>query len=147
MRNGERGTALAETIVVAPLLLLLVIAFSEVGRYADYSLRLANAARAGVQYGAQNIVAASDSSGMAAAAQADAAGLTGLTVTASNFCTCADGTADAGCVVATCSATHRVVYAEVDATGTLSALYDYPLLPANLRSINVSRVAIMRVAE
>lgn len=127
--------------------MLMLIGFVEVGRYAEYSIKVANAARAGVQYAAQNVVAASDTAGMAAAAQSDAGSVSGLAVQGTNFCTCADGSADPGCVVATCAATHRVVYARVDTSGTLQSLFAFPGLPSNLTSITVTGHAIMRVDE
>jgi Flp pilus assembly protein TadG len=145
--TAERGSALAETAIVAPLLALFLIGFVEVGRYADYSIKVANAARAGVQYAAQNVTTSASSGAIAAAAQADASSIPGLTVTGSNFCTCADGSADAGCVPDTCAANHRIVYARVDASGTLQSLFNFPGLPASLSSITVTRSAVMRVAE
>ena len=56
----ESGSALAEMAIVLPLLVLLLIALIEVGRYGNYTIRAGNAARAGVQYGAQNTITAAD---------------------------------------------------------------------------------------
>ena len=143
----DGGAALAELTLVLPFLLAVLIGLIEVGRFADYGIKVANAARAGVQYGAQNISTASDAAGMRSAAVNDTQSVSGLTVTAKNYCTCADGSADAGCVIATCSATHRIVYVEVDTVGKLPSLFNYPGIPASLKTITVTRSAIMRVAE
>lgn len=145
--HGERGTALAEMVVVMPLLLTMLIGFVELGRYADYSIRVANAARAGAQYAAQNLDTAADVAGITAAATADTASASNVSISASTFCTCADGSADANCVVATCSANHRIVYAQVQSTGSLRALFGYSGLPAGLGSFSITRQAVMRVAE
>jgi Flp pilus assembly protein TadG len=145
--RSDTGSALAETAVVAPLLAILLVGFVEAGRYADYAIKVANAARAGVQYGAQNVATASNSAGMVAAAQSDAGSVTGLTVNGSSFCTCADGSADPDCVASTCSSTHRVIYAKVAVSGTLQSLFGSSILPASLSSITVTDTAIMRVAE
>ena len=130
-----------------PFLLAILIGLIEVGRFSDYTIRVANAARAGVQYGAQNLSTASDNPGMISAATNDTSSATGLTITPKNYCTCADGSADPNCVSATCSTTHRIVYVEVDAVGNLNSLLNYPGIPASLKSITVTQKAIMRVAE
>jgi hypothetical protein len=124
--RDDAAAALAETALVAPLLLALMIGSVEVGRFADYAIKVTNAAHA---------------------ALADGQSISGLTATAQTYCTCADGTADAGCIVATCSATHRIVYVRVDTSGTLASILSSPLIPAQLTSITVSRFAIMRVEE
>lgn len=149
LMSADEGTAAVELALAAPMLLALMLGTVEVGRYADYSLKVTNAARAGVQYGAQNLATASDSAGITAAALADAQSMSGLTATTRTFCTCADGSADANCVVATCPAAtnHRIVYVQVNTAGTLSSLLNYSGLPSALQSISVSGLAIMRVAE
>jgi Flp pilus assembly protein TadG len=146
-RSSCEGTATVEFALVAPLLILLMLGLVEVGRYADYALKVSNAARAGVQYGAQNLANAASTSGIEAAALADAQGVPGLSAVASTYCTCADGSADSGCVVATCSANHRVVYVRVATIGTLPSIFTYAGLVPALKSITVSGLAIMRVAE
>ena len=150
---ADDAAALAEMAFVIPLLMVLLVGIIEVGRFAEYSIRIANAARAGVQYGAQNLGTASDKSGMETAATNDTQSVSGLTATATTaYCTCADGTADANCgtptsTPAACSTNHRLVYVRVDTSGTLASLLSYPGLPDALKTITVSSFAIMRVAE
>ncbi|MFN2459635.1 MAG: TadE/TadG family type IV pilus assembly protein, partial [Candidatus Velthaea sp.] len=91
--RDEHGHALAETVVILPMLVLLVVGLIEVGRFGDYTVKVANAARAGVQYGAQNDIAAADTAGMQTAALNDAQNVGGLSATAFSFCQCADGSA------------------------------------------------------
>lgn len=147
--GDDEGAALAELALVIPFLMLLLVGIVEVGRFAEYSIRVANAARAGVQYGAQNLATASDKAGMESAATTDTQSVAGMTATATTaYCACADGTtANCATAIASCSANHRIVYVRVDTTGTLQSLLNYPGLPASLKTITVKGLAIMRVAE
>src|SRR3954469_8899862 len=69
----ERGSAMIELALVAPILTMLVIGVAEFGRFSYMSIEIASAARAGVQYGAQNHITASNTTAMQNAATADAA--------------------------------------------------------------------------
>ena len=69
--RGERGTSLLEFALVLPILLLLLLGVIEIGRYAEMSIQVASAARAGAQYGAQNLATAADSPGIQTAALRD----------------------------------------------------------------------------
>lgn len=89
---GESGSALVETAAVLPLLITILIGGAELARVAYAAIEVSNAARAGAQYGAQNGFTASDSTGIANAAAADAANLPGLATTSSYTCICSDGT-------------------------------------------------------
>ena len=91
-RRAQAGSATAELIVVMPLLLLILTATIEVGRFADYAIKLGNAARAGVQFGAQNISSAVQVAAIQSAARADAQNPS-LNVTSTLSCICADGSA------------------------------------------------------
>ncbi len=60
----SRGAALSELVILAPLILLLLIGVVEAGAAGNFAIKIGNAARAGVQYGAQNHVTAADTNGM-----------------------------------------------------------------------------------
>jgi Flp pilus assembly protein TadG len=143
LARADSGSAIAELAVIAPLLVLLVIGLIEVGRFAQYSILVANAARAGAQYGAQNLGTAADFAGMQAAAQNDGQNTAGLSATASQFCRCADGTTST-CLPTDCSSSHRLVFVQVDATGTFQSILHFPYVPTS--QTITSRVA-MRVAQ
>ena len=143
----ESGSALAEMAVVLPLLVLVLLALIEVGRFGDYTVRAGNAARAGVQYGAQNTTAALDLTGMQNAATSDASAGAGFSATASNYCQCSDGSASPNCLPSDCASSHRIVFVEVDTTGTFGSLTNFAGLPASLRTITVHGKAVMRVAQ
>jgi Flp pilus assembly protein TadG len=71
-RAAERGQALIEMALVTPLLIALLLGIIEVGRYAELSIVVADSARTGAIYGAQNLVTAVDTVGIQNAAQNDA---------------------------------------------------------------------------
>ena len=144
-RNGwDAGAALVEFTLVAPLLILLLIGIVEVARYATFAIMVGNAARAGVQYGAQNMVAAMDSSGMQSAAANDAQNIAGLnTPSAGYYCKCADGTAST-CAATDCANSHRLVYVTVTVSGIFHSMLKFPSVQ---NTFPVSATATMRVAQ
>lgn len=142
----DAGSAFVEMTLLAPLLLTLLLGLIEAGRVADYAIKVGNAARAGVQFGAQNEATAGDTQGMQNAAYADAqiAGLT--SVATPTFCECADGTTST-CQQGDCAASHRIQWVQVTATGTFSTGLSTPFVPTALGSITISQTATMRVAQ
>lgn len=97
-RLNQAGTALIETALSLPLFCLMLMGAAEFARLAYAAIEVANAARAGADYGASSHSAAGDwsksgsmySGGVVSAATADAANLTGVTVTnISLSCSCA----------------------------------------------------------
>jgi len=144
--RSERGSAIVELVVIAPLLLLLLIGLIEVGRIGNYAIQVANAARAGAQFGAQDQATASDLQGQQNAATADAQ-VPGVTASAApTFCQCADGTASA-CLQSDCATSHRLQWVQVTATGTFTTALNSKFLPPPLRNITISQTATERVAQ
>jgi len=143
LRSADRGQALAELAVITPLLLLLVIGLIEVGRYAQLSIVVANAARAGAQYGTQSVAAALDGAGMQNAATADAQNDPNITATATYFCSCANG-ATSTCQAGDCATSHRLIYVQVDVTGRFtSMIHWYAFQPA----LTIPSRSVMRVVQ
>lgn len=90
------GGALVETALAMPLLSLLLLGASEFGLVDYEAIEVTNAARAGVQYGAQGSTYAADLTGIRNAAKLDAPNITlGTTTTAMSYI-CSDGTAPTG---------------------------------------------------
>jgi len=167
LRNARRskgtrsssGQALVELALVIPALLLLTLGVIELGRYAYISILVGNAARAGAAYGAQSITkTGTNNPDIVTAARLDFAGtnnsngLDPSTLTVTNFTTCG---CDIGGTIAsdtagnctpstppTCAG-HWVVTLHVTASGSFSALFNYPGIPTPLA---ISREASMRVA-
>jgi Flp pilus assembly protein TadG len=143
LARAEAGSALAEMAVIGPVLVLLLIGLIELGRYAQFSIVVGNAARAGVQYGAQNLGTAANLNGMAAAATNDAQNIPELNAQATQFCQCADGTASA-CQPTDCAGTHQVVFVQVDANAAFRSMLHFPGVPATQ---TIKSRAVMRVAQ
>lgn len=83
IRQNQLGGAIVETALTAPLLIFMMLGMIEFGRVAYIAIQTSNAARAAVSYGSQNVITASDSNGMLAAAQLEASGLAAQNVTMS----------------------------------------------------------------
>ena len=63
-RAGEAGQALLELALMLPILCLLAVGITDLGRAAAVTIAVNNAATAGVEYGSQNGTTASDFTGM-----------------------------------------------------------------------------------
>jgi Flp pilus assembly protein TadG len=61
-RSARRGLAATELAIILPVLVTLVLAAVDLGRFVSLYIALANAARAGAQYGAMNNYGGSTSS-------------------------------------------------------------------------------------
>lgn len=137
---------MAELVIISPLLLLLLLGLMQAGAAGNFAIAVGNAARAGVQYGAQNHTTAADIAGMQTAATDDA-GVAGVTAVASYFCQCADLTASTCGQSGACSTNHQNLYVQVVVTGTMPSLVDYAALPAGLRTVSITRTSTMRVTQ
>jgi Flp pilus assembly protein TadG len=141
---AEGGTSLVEFALVAPVLVFLLVGVVEVGRYTTFAVMAANAARAGAQYGAQNLTTALDKSGMSAAALKDAQNLPSFSAPANYLCSIN------GAALTTCpsnangSPQNTVYYVQVQVTGTFKSMLNYPGIP---NSIPISGSATMRVTS
>lgn len=139
--RGEAGASVVELAVMLPLFALFLIGIVEIGRFTALAIMASNAARAGAQYGAQNLTTAMDLNGMDSAAAGDAQNLSNWTPTANYLCS-VNGGALEQCPSSLQPKT--VYYVKVQVTGTFKSLLDYPALP---KQLPVSGSAIMRVAD
>jgi Flp pilus assembly protein TadG len=138
LRRSEAGTALVELAMVAPLLALLLVGIIDFGRYTYDGVLAANAARAGVEYGAQNAWTAEDTTGQQNAAYADAQNLSGMTATASPPFCMLDG------ATVSCGTSGAVYYVKVTTTGTFTPIFKYVGLPTQ---VPVTGSAVMAVED
>lgn len=137
------GQAAVELALSLPLLLMLLLVVVETGRAFYIAISVANAARAGVQYGSQSLTTAADHTGMQNAAAADAPNIAGMTTTATHFCKCSDGSAST-CLSTDCASSHRLVYTQVDTSAPYTPLINFMgILP----TMTVPGKAVMRVAQ
>jgi Flp pilus assembly protein TadG len=142
---GESGQTILEVALLTPVLLLLAVGIIEIGRYAYYSILVANAARAGAQYGAQSLATAADTAGIQTAAKNDGQNVAGLTVTTQQECGCTGSSIGSSCPATSCSSpNHALVYVQVSTSGKFNSLFKYPGIPT---SITVNSTELMRVAQ
>lgn len=139
----DRGQSSVELALSVPMLIVLLLAAVELGRIFYVQISVSNAARAGVQYGAQSITIANDNNGMQQAALADAPNITGLTATASHYCQCANGAAST-CLASDCSGSHRLLFVQVTTSAPYTPMMSYPGLPG---AMTLNGKAIMRVPQ
>ncbi len=153
---SDTGSALVEVAVVLPVLVALLVGTADFARVFYTAITLTNAARAGAQYGAQNLGAGGSVPNMQAAA-IGSVNITGMAANASRKCECANVNAafsstsptanncedppSTSCPVA---GTFRVITITVTATKTFTTISPYPGIP---RTLPLTRVAIMRVTE
>ena len=129
-RRSEAGGALVETALTAPLLTIMILGAVEFARVAYTAIEVTNAAEAGVTYGAQSGLTASDIAGITWAATKDASNVTSLTV--SNVAlgyVCSDGSAATG-ASGDCSNSHLEETVTVQTQATLNPIIHVPGLPA-----------------
>jgi len=112
-------------------------------------IELQNAARAGVQYGAQTQVTAAEPAGIAAAAQNDAPDVAANQMTvSSSLCTCGavgPRTIAVACGAGYCGSDPNATFVEVDTQATFKPLF--PLIfPTSLQSFFARGKAVMQVA-
>jgi Flp pilus assembly protein TadG len=126
--RGQAGQSLVETALVFPMMIAILVGAAELARVAYAAIEVANAARAGAQYGTQNGAAASDTTGIATAASSDAANLTTLTTTSSFTCVCSDGSAST-CANTDCANSHIEQTLTVNTQATIDPVFHIPGLP------------------
>jgi len=140
--RSDSGQSIVEVALFMPALLLVLMATIDLGRFSQFDARLTSSARAGAQYGAQNLVTADDLTGMQTAALSDVPDMYGVSANASHYCTCADGSATS-CSGNACSGNYRLLYVTVSSKATFSPLFNLFLGPPVL----VSRTATLQVGQ
>jgi hypothetical protein len=148
--TGDAGQSLVELALTLPLFMLILLGAAEFARFAWASIEAENAARAGVQYGAQNHTMASDTPRIKGAALLDGTNLSGLTATTSNYCVCSTATSTpVACpttlTTPTCAAPANILeYVQVNTSATVTPLYRWPGLPT---TFTARGFAIMEVEQ
>jgi Flp pilus assembly protein TadG len=145
--TDAKGQSLVELAVLTPIILVLLVGIIEVGRFAYLSILVSNAARAGVQYGAQNLATASDVAGIEAAAMNDVQNIPGLSFPSAPryYCSCASApNVPTSCPAVCGGGDHGLVYVQVQTKGVFTSLFRYPGLPA---TFTTNGNAVMRVAQ
>lgn len=127
--SSESGQALVELSAVGMTLVLFVLGVTHFGKVIYSAIEVSNAAKAGVQYGAQNSGTAQDTTGIQNAAQAAAPDLT-VTATSSTACVCSDGSAST-CLNTDCSTSHLEESVTVNTSVTVRPTIRLPGFPSS----------------
>lgn len=139
----RRGSVLVEFAVMFPLMVLMALGTADFARVFYAGIAVANAARAGVQYGSVSAGNAGNFPGMQQAALNDAAnqGLTGVTATATNYCGCNGSATAVSCNTGTCAGAAPNGYVVVTVSYTYNTFVNYPGIPSSVAFV---RSATMR---
>jgi Flp pilus assembly protein TadG len=141
-RCGERGQSLVETALVFPVLVTMLVGSVEMARVVRASIAVANAAKAGAQYGCENGFTAQDTTGIQTAASNEAPNLTVIT-SSSYGCMCSDGSSST-CLNTDCSNSHIEQTLTVNSQATVNATIQLPGLP---KTFTVNGQSIQRVVQ
>ena len=141
--RARDGVVTIEMALIAIVLATLALGAFDFGRVGIAKSTMTSAARAGAQYGIQDLSTANDTSGMETAALEDTTG-SNLTLTAagSSYCSCpVDG--PVACT-ASCSSDggYAPMYVQVTVSGDVALLFSYPGVPD---PISLSATSVMRV--
>jgi Flp pilus assembly protein TadG len=147
--RAESGTSMIEFAILAPVIIFLLVGTIEIGRFAYFAILAANAARAGAQYGAQDLISAYDDADITSAAIQDGQNLpnwtsNGGSIKVNQLCAVSGGapsTCESG--AGTGPPTNTIYYVQVQVTGVFNTLLNYPGIPNGL---HISGSSMMRVA-
>jgi len=140
--RSERGGALVELAVVLPVLVLIAIGVMDYGRVYYTSVTVANAARAGAEWGAYGKAGSStDDANIQNFAKIEGAEAGTLTVTSSHVCRCSPTGGTVSCANSCGGYGAPQVYVTATATKSVALILRYPGLPA---SVTISRSATFR---
>ena len=145
--RNDVGQAFVELALILPVLILLIVGAAELGRLAYASIEVSNSARAGVAYGAQNHITASDTPGIQLAATNDSTDIASTaTPVVSLSCSCSDGSAITCANAGTqCVSPARIIeYVQVSTSASVNTVFHYPGIP---NTVTLHGKAIMRVAQ
>lgn len=131
-RSRSRGQSAVELASITPILVLMLLAVVDFGRFFYVSIAVHSAARAGAQYGSQSVESAADLTGMTNAANTDwNNSQMSLTATPSQ-CTCASSSNSvAACPSDYCTVDSQANFVEVDTAVTFTSVMSYLGVPAS----------------
>ena len=120
------GVISVELALISPVLLLLLVGAVDFGRAFNEQLRLASAARAGVQHAVENLGASESMAGVVDAALLDAQlASEEVAVSTDKYCTCPDG-ASAACSSSCGGSVAPLMHVAVTLQRDFPLLFDYP---------------------
>jgi Flp pilus assembly protein TadG len=139
----EDGSAVIELCLLAPLVIIIFLAATDLTFYLQRSLIVTDAASVGARYGTIS-GNSTDTAGMQTAAQNAASGLSGFTATATAFCTCTPAGSQVSCTTTCGSQPTPSHYVQVTTAATVPGVFKVSSLPSSLQ---VSATSILRVGS
>lgn len=124
---SRRGIATIEFALITPLLLLLVAAVVDYTMLMRAAIAVADAARAGAQYGSISTANAGNIAAIQTAALNAAPDINRITATAARVCRCSSG-ATVSCSGGTCATGPVRTYVQVTVKTTVNPMFNYPQL-------------------
>ena len=137
-KKGMKGQSTVEMGLLVPTVVLLLVIVGDWARVFYAAIEVANAARAGVQYGAQSHVTAINYDSIKQAALNDGQNISGLSATAADFCMCSG--IKVACSPAQCS--QPQLFVQVTTTAAFTTILNYPGIQS---PIPLKSTAIMEV--
>ena len=143
LRYFKPGQAATELAMAVPVLALLLVGTADFARAFYFNQEVIAAARAGAQFGSESTGNAADTTGIQAAAVANATNIPGFAAADVSTSSCTCGLSTGGCASSYCNgANAQATYVTVTATATFTTLVNYPGIP---HSTSMSDTAIMQV--
>jgi Flp pilus assembly protein TadG len=139
---GEAGIAGVELALAAPMLALLMVGGFDFGRAIYEQYRLTAAADAGIQYATASVSNLTNTSGIIAAARADASDTASSLNITSGSCTCPTGTSLCSATATCTGSTVTGTYQKVTVSESYSTIMSYPFVsnPFTLSAQSMVRV-------
>jgi Flp pilus assembly protein TadG len=132
-RRTDAGGAALEFAVVIPVLVLLGIGVVDFGRAFFTGIAVANAARAGAQWGAHTVDASGKPDSMRIVAENDAQDIGSITVTTNRVCKCTTGVGvDCAGTCPTVGYEQPEVFVTVAVSKTVNFILRYPGIPQSM---------------
>jgi Flp pilus assembly protein TadG len=145
---SQRGQAMIELALILPILLLLTIGVIEFGRVAYFSIEVADAARAGAQYGTQSLADAANNGNITQAALNNAPDIgPGLLTVNPPLLSCVcpgTGSVTGALCAGPLGCSYPLVYLTVTTTYPLSTLFQYPGIPTTFNLTGASTMPVQR---
>ena len=137
----SKGISSVEMALVLPILMVLALGATDLGRMFHDAVTVANAARAGVSYGSLSKGKSKNTSVSSQFAHDDATNVSGgITVTSTRFCECSDESS-VDCETGACDSGSKSYYVRVRAQKTYTTTFSYPGIPS---SVPITRDAYMQ---
>ncbi len=140
-RLGSSGTATIELAIVSTFLVVLAVGAFDFGRVGLEKAELVSAARAGTQFGVQDLSNANDTTQIIQAVRDDAGDTTGaLQVQTRQYCACAG--VELACTASCADGSYAPFYIEVSVQNTVDLMFAYPGMesPLTLSSTSAARL-------